>query len=174
MDDVKARLTPSQTIGPFFRHGLEWAVAARLPPLAEDEWMIQGAVIDALGMGVSDAMLEVWQPALPPRSTRSVAQGFQRVYTDEAGRFAFVVRRSGPGPCVAHVTVFARGLLVELRTRVYVGASTDALRECSELRSLPEERLATLLASTMDSEHRTLEWSVRLQGDRETVFFSYS
>ncbi|MGH9314078.1 MAG: protocatechuate 3,4-dioxygenase subunit alpha, partial [Vicinamibacterales bacterium] len=113
---MSAPVTPSQTIGPFFHEGLDWAVARRAAH-KNDEWRVGGMVADANGDGVPDAMLEVWQPA----------GVFQRVYTDRAGRFAFRVRRETNDPAIAHVTVFARGLLHELRTRVYVGATLDEL-----------------------------------------------
>jgi hypothetical protein len=41
----------------------------------------------------------------------------------------------------------------------------------AELRTVPAGRLATLLPSRVDAGTRTLEWSIRLQGDGETVFF---
>jgi len=156
---MNAPETPSQTIGPFFHDGLEWALTRRDRDLQDGEWLVGGAVLDANGAGVPDAMLEVWQTL-----------GFQRLFTNAAGRFEFVVRRDADDG-IAQVTVFARGLNGALRTRLYAAATADALRARPELAQVPPERLSTLAASAADAARRTLEWSIRLQGDRETVFF---
>lgn len=155
---MSAPLTPSQTIGPFFHEGLEWALTRR-GDLRDGEWLVCGAVVDGNGDGVPDAMLEV-------RHTG----GFQRLFSDRAGRFTFVVRRDADDG-IAHVTVFARGLQGAVRSRLYAAARAEALGSRPELAHVPRERLATLLPSGADDARRTLEWSVRLQGDRETVFF---
>jgi protocatechuate 3,4-dioxygenase alpha subunit len=155
---MRPPLTPSQTIGPYFHDGLAWNATGRAVNLNDDEWLVGGAVRDANGDGVPDAMLEVW---LPPAS-------FQRVCTDAAGRFAFVIRR---GDAIAHVTIFGRGLQGLLRTRLYATATADDLRARPELAQVPVDRLATLVPSNADTGRRALEWSIRLQGDGETVFF---
>jgi protocatechuate 3,4-dioxygenase, alpha subunit len=170
----EARLTPSQTIGPFFHDGLGWAVTPQdrpVGPLTNDEWRVVGRVLDADGEGVPDAMLEIWQP-LASQGHDATAPRFQRIYTDEAGRFTFTIHQTRDEPAVAHVTIFARGLLVGLRTRMYAGGTRDQLAALEDLRRVPRERLPTLMPSTSDAERRTLEWSVRLQGARETVFFA--
>jgi protocatechuate 3,4-dioxygenase alpha subunit len=156
---MNAPLTPSQTIGPFFHEGLEWALTRRDGDLRDGEWLVGGAVVDANGAGVPDAMLEVWQ-----------TPGFQRLFTDGAGRFEFVVRRDMED-AVADVTLFARGLNGALRTRLYATATVDVLRARPELALVPRERLTTLVPDAADAARRTLEWSIRLQGDGETVFF---
>ena len=156
-----APLTPSQTIGPFFHEGLEWSVSRRGGDLQDGEWLVVGSVLDANGAGVPDAMLEVFAIR---------RDGFQRLFTDAAGRFAFVARLDGAGGLV-HVTVFARGLQCALHTRLYAVETVETLRARPELVHVPPERLATLLPSGADDTRRMLEWSVRLQGDDETVFF---
>jgi protocatechuate 3,4-dioxygenase alpha subunit len=157
---MSAPETPSQTIGPNFHDGLEWAVSRRAGDLRDGEWLVGGVVLDGNGAGVLDAMLEVWQPP----------GAFQRVFTDGDGRYAFVVRLDS-GEAIAHVTVFARGLLGPLRTRLYAGATAASLGARSELSGVPRERLATLAPLNTDAAKRTLDWSIRLQGDGETVFF---
>ena len=156
---MNAPETPSQTIGPFFHEGLEWALTRRDGGLRDGEWLVGGAVVDANGAGVPDAMLEVRQ-----------THGFQRLFTDAAGRFEFVVRRDADDG-IAHVTLFARGLNRALRTRLYAAATSDGLHARPELALVPRERLMTLVSDGADAARRTLEWSIRLQGDRETVFF---
>jgi protocatechuate 3,4-dioxygenase, alpha subunit len=159
---MSAPETPSQTIGPFFHEGLGWALRRRSDDLQEGEWLVAGSVLDGKGDGVPDAMLEVL--------LMYKGGGFYRLFTDASGRFAFAVRRDAEN-IVANVTIFARGLLGALWTRFYPAATLDALRACPELADVPPERLATLLPASADATRRTLDWSIRLQGDHETVFF---
>jgi protocatechuate 3,4-dioxygenase alpha subunit len=157
-------VTPSQTIGPFFHEGLAWAVTTG-DRRGAGESLVVGTLTDARGDGVSDGLLEIWQPG------RARAE-FQRVATGMDGRFAFSVTHAGDGPAMAHVTLFARGLNGALRTRVYVGASVAQLKTIAEFRHVSEERLATLIASSADPTERTYRWPIRLQGTDETVFFA--
>ena len=55
--------TASQTVGPFFRIGLEQLYISDLVPLAAggDKMVIHGCVTDGDGKPVSDAILEIWQ-----------------------------------------------------------------------------------------------------------------
>jgi protocatechuate 3,4-dioxygenase, alpha subunit len=162
-------VTPSQTVGPFFRDGMAWLyTVASAEQLGEDDVLVEGAVLDGDAQPVDDALLEIWQPDAAAESDGRLVPGFQRVATDAAGRFAFVVRRSGGGAAMAHVIVMARGLLRALRTRVYLGVSADELRTLEALRDVPEPALATLIAAPCNGRH---EWSVRLQGPDETLFF---
>jgi protocatechuate 3,4-dioxygenase alpha subunit len=173
--DPSTPLTPSQTIGPFFHEGLEWLVHDRTAGSRRDEheWIVAGAVTDGNGAGVPDALLEIWQPGRPPSpaDTDSIPTDLQRVYTAADGRYTFTIRRPANEPAVAHITLFARGLLAELRTRLYMDDSRERVVTRAELRTVPAGRLATLLPSRVDAGTRTLEWSIRLQGDGETVFF---
>jgi protocatechuate 3,4-dioxygenase alpha subunit len=79
------------------------------------------------------------------------------------------------------VTVFSRGLLKPLWTRLYFpdepGNAVDPI-----LKLVPSERRTTLIArrsgesagnSLEDSRESILEWNVVMQGDGETVFFDY-
>ena len=111
-----SQLTPSQTIGPFFHEGLKWAIQP--PSDSPDTIRVNGQVLDRDGKPVNDALIEVWQPAWgePPFG------GLQRVISDDIGRFAFLMPKPGGGQAHASVTVFARGLLHALFTRVYLQA----------------------------------------------------
>ena len=75
----------------------------------------------------------------------------------------------GAAPCL-DVTIFARGLLKPLRTRVYL-APEAAVRADPILAAIAgSPRLATLIAKPAgEAEYR---WDVRLQGEGETVFFA--
>ena len=63
------------------------------------------------------------------------------------------------------MTVFARGLLHRLLTRVYLPGADDAL-----LAGLPADRRETLLATQDGDGYR---FDVRLQGEGETVFLAH-
>jgi protocatechuate 3,4-dioxygenase alpha subunit len=154
--------TPSQTIGPFFIEALKWAVELAVTP--SDGVRVSGRVLDRDGQGVSDALLEIWQPDWPGGQPLA---GLQRVATDDQGRFGFFMPKARAGQVHANVTVFARGLLCGLFTRVYLHPSEDAA--ALELPAgVPAERRATLLARRADDGYR---WDIRLQGEAETVFF---
>lgn len=179
--------TPSQTVGPFFRIGMEALYTPDLAPNSADRIAISGRVLDGDAAPVNDAVLEIWQAnALGkyahPDDARALPltagfTGFGRVPTDAEGRFRFSTIKPGsvPGPRgVAQaphlvVAVFMRGLLIHLLTRVYFpdepGNASDPV-----LQLVPADRRATLVARR---SAEGLEWNVILQGDNETVFFDY-
>jgi protocatechuate 3,4-dioxygenase alpha subunit len=137
--------TPSQTIGPFF------AVALGREEMVEREaTSIEGTVFDGAGDGVSDAYVELWD-----------GRHFGRCPTDERGRFSFVTAR--PEPPYIDVSVFARGLLQRLVTRIYL-APDRADPVLAEL----GDRASTLIAQ---DDGGVLRFDIHLQGERETVFF---
>lgn len=154
-----ASLTPSQTIGPFFHEGLEWAIAPTGTQLGGVR--ITGHVLDRDGKGVADALLEIWQPGWPPAA-------FQRMATDDDGRFSFHMPAPTAWQVHANVTVFARGVLRELFTRVYLHPRDDAAA-LDLPDGIPDARRATVTATRTDAD--SFRWDVRLQGEGETVFF---
>jgi protocatechuate 3,4-dioxygenase alpha subunit len=154
-----AKLTPSQTIGPYFHEGMQWAVAPAAT--AAGAVNVAGRVLDRDGKPVGDAVLEVWQPGWS-------AAPFQRVYTSDAGAFAFAMPQPVAGQQHANVTVFARGLTNGLFTRVYLHAADDPAK-VQLPPGVPRERAGTLIARR--DAKGTYQWDVRLQGEGETVFF---
>jgi protocatechuate 3,4-dioxygenase alpha subunit len=66
------------------------------------------------------------------------------------------------------MTVFARGLLNRLFTRIYLPGEHLAAEPL--LASLPEERRETLVAV---ADEQGLRFDIRLQGDNETVFLRF-
>jgi protocatechuate 3,4-dioxygenase alpha subunit len=68
------------------------------------------------------------------------------------------------------VSVFARGLLRRLVTRIYFPGE-PANADDFALGLVPPERRATLIASTIAGREGVLTWDVHLQGPEETVFF---
>jgi protocatechuate 3,4-dioxygenase alpha subunit len=68
------------------------------------------------------------------------------------------------------VSVFTRGLLRRLITRIYF-PSEESNEEDSVLNLVGPERRGTLVASKIEGRDGALEWNVVLQGPEETVFF---
>lgn len=184
------RPTASQTVGPFFKIGLPDDGRAELvPPDDPDALRLGGVVLDGAGQPVDDALIEIWQAnragryAHPEDSRAGIPledgfDGFGRCATDQDGLYGFVTVKPGsvPGPegdmQAPHieVSVFARGLLKRLATRVYFPDETEANEADPVLSSIedPAQR-STLVAQPEDG---SLRFDIRLQGDGETTFFS--
>jgi protocatechuate 3,4-dioxygenase alpha subunit len=181
--------TPSQTVGPFFSFALLGTVGNELVPAGtRGAIRIEGTVFDGDGEPVPDAMVEVWQanaagryadPA-DPRHDLPSTEGFTglgRCGTEDGGRFSFVTVKPGvvPGvdglPQAPHidVSVFARGLLKHLVTRIYFPDEVEANAADTLLSSLDPDVAATLVA-TPDGD--VLRFDIRLQGEGETVFLA--
>ena len=172
--------TPGQTVGPFFGFALPFAGGPDLvPPAHPDAVQLTGRVLDGDGAPVPDALLEIWQadPAgQVPQRAGSLARdpfaftGWGRAATDRDGAYRFTTVRPGAiggGVPFIAMTVFARGLLHHLFTRVYLpGTADDRL-----LSSLAPKRRATLVAV---ADGPRLRFDVRLQGPDETVFLDFA
>ncbi|KQS59223.1 protocatechuate 3,4-dioxygenase subunit alpha [Geodermatophilus sp. Leaf369] len=181
------RTTPSATVGPYLAIGLTWpdgpfAVAEGTPGAV---WL-RGRVLDGNGDVVPDAMVETWQAdpdgrfAHPddPRgaATTEGFRGFGRSDTRD-GEYAVCTLKPGPVPDgeggwqAPHVdvSVFARGLLDRVVTRVYFADEADANATDPVLAGLSAEQQATLVARPTEDGYRL---DVHLQGDSETVFFA--
>lgn len=164
-------LTPSQTIGPFFLEGLRWAIDGAPRDFGVSVVRVTGCVLDRDGEPVPDALVEIWQPALAAWAYPGARlPGFQRVDTRQGGRFEFWVEEPRGVSTFADVTVFARGLLNGLFTRVYLPPGDDPAATPVPS-AVPEGRRATLVARRCETHPRTYEWNIRLRGDDETVFF---
>jgi protocatechuate 3,4-dioxygenase, alpha subunit len=184
--------TPSQTVGPFFSFALttEKCSVRRIagPQAKGEKVLLMCRVLDGDGLPVPDAMLEIWQadadgkynhPDDAQHETADPAcSGFGRMGTSDEGSCEFETIKPGrvPGPGnvlqASHLSlaVFARGMLKQLYTRVYF-AGDPANDEDPVLALIPAERRESLMAYP-DRENRGLwRFDVRLQGDRETVFF---
>jgi protocatechuate 3,4-dioxygenase alpha subunit len=70
------------------------------------------------------------------------------------------------------VTVFMRGQLKQLLTRIYF-PDEPANAGDPILGLVPAERRATLVGRRLPQGKATLQWNLHLQGDEETVFFDY-
>ena len=74
------------------------------------------------------------------------------------------------------VTIFMRGLLRHLYTRIYfddAGGSATANAADPVLQPSPAESRSTLIARPSSKAKGELEWNVVLQGKDETVFFDW-
>jgi protocatechuate 3,4-dioxygenase alpha subunit len=187
---MSLRATTSQTVGPFFKIGLEWLYRDNLAGegVSGERVTIQGRVFDGDGLPVPDAVLEIWQAnshgkyshtedtqkkLLEPSFT-----GYGRVPVSPQGVFRFVTIKPGsvPGPHgkeqAPHlaISIFMRGLLKRLVTRMYF--PDEVLNDSDPILNLVEpSRRATLIAKKTAGLPGTLEWNVVLQGTDETVFF---
>jgi protocatechuate 3,4-dioxygenase, alpha subunit len=187
---MSPRATTSQTVGPFFDIGLArlYVVDLTVPGVPGEPVEIQGRVLDGDGQGVPDALIEIWQANAHgkyahPEDTQDKPldvgfQGYGRVPTTADGTFRFKTIKPGrvPGPDdrlqAPHIVVslFARGLLRRLVTRIYF--PDDPTNSDDYVLNLVEmSRRDTLIAKRADERDGVLEWCVVLQGPGETVFF---
>jgi protocatechuate 3,4-dioxygenase alpha subunit len=181
--------TPSATVGPYLAIGLSWedgpsAVAEGTPGAI---WL-RGRLTDGNGDVVPDGLVETWQadpegrfdhPDDPRgRSSYPGFRGFGRSMTVEGGEYAVRTLKPGRVPDgdgglqAPHVdvSVFARGMLDRVVTRIYFADEAQANAEDAVLRSLPDDASRqTLIAQPTEDGYRL---DIALQGDTETVFFA--
>ena len=180
--------TPSQTIGPYFGFALPSESGPLVVPEGtEGAIRIEGRILDGAGEPVPDALIETWQADRDgrfahPDDPRGAVEwkrfrGFGRCPADAQGRYSILTLKPGPVPGpddttqAPHisVSVFARGLLARLVTRIYFGDEQERNAEDPVLRGLGEPERGTLIAAAVDGGYR---FDIRLQGEDETLFFS--
>jgi protocatechuate 3,4-dioxygenase alpha subunit len=191
-------ITPSQTVGPFFKYGLtpdgqyDWndAFASNLvtPDTSGERIRVEGRVFDGDGQPVPDCMLEIWQADAQgrfsdPQDKRALPnssfKGFGRCGTDANGGYAFDTIKPGQvadpdgKPQAPHLlaAIFARGMLLQNYTRIYFdGETANAADPVMAL--VPANRRDTLIAMRQPGNGTAVyRFDIRLQGDNETVFF---
>ena len=170
--------TPSQTVGPFFAVELPFSDGPYVvPDGTEGAIWLRGRVIDGAGEPIPDALVETWQPDADG-SFDSDFRGFGRSGTDDEGGWEILTLKPGKVPAndggwqAPHVavSVFARGLLRNLTTRVYFEDEAEANASDPVLTALPDDQArATLIAVREDGGYRL---DIHLQGPHETVFFA--
>ena len=185
--------TPSQTVGPFFHYALLDENRSELVPSDHPSAVrIEGTVYDGAGEVVPDAMVEIWQANQAGRYAHPADgrehlpleegfPGFGRCGTDDEGRCGFVTVKPGPvpgpdggGPQQApHITVsvFARGLLKPVVTRIYFPDEEEANAADPVLSSIEDPGLRKTLVARDEGGY--LRFDVRLQGEDQTVFFGF-
>jgi protocatechuate 3,4-dioxygenase alpha subunit len=187
---VRLFASGSQTVGPYLHIGLTWLNTAKIagPGVKGERIIVQGRLLDGDGKAVSDALIEIWQANAAgkyahaeDRQKKALEKGFRgfgRIPTDARGGFRFATIKPGrvPGPGdtlqAPHlaVTIFMRGLLKQLSTRLYFPGE-PANAQDPVLQRVPAARRATLIAKK--KSRGILQWNIVLQGKDETVFFDY-
>jgi protocatechuate 3,4-dioxygenase alpha subunit len=180
--------TPSQTVGPFFHFALPYEHGPQVAgPDRPGVFRLSGRVLDGAGTPLPDALVEIWQadergrfvtePGVFAEVTGGGFRGFGRSATDADGVYEFhTVKPAGvptedgraQAPHLA-MSVFARGMLRRVATRVYFDDEPDNQVDplLAAVAVLGEQRRDTLVATRTDDGYR---FDVHLQGDNETVF----
>jgi protocatechuate 3,4-dioxygenase alpha subunit len=184
---VSPEPTPSQTVGPFFHDALLDIDRSELVSSDHPEAIkIRGTVYDGAREVVPDAMVEIWQANRAGRydhpaddredlSLDEDFSGFGRSGTDARGEFSFLTVKPGPVPNgklqAPHVmvSVFARGLLKRLVTRIYFPDEEEANAVDPVLSSIEDQKLRRTLIAR--DEGSALRFDIHLQGDGQTAFF---
>jgi protocatechuate 3,4-dioxygenase alpha subunit len=189
-------ITPSQTAGPYFAYALTPGTTYAYQALVENDLTtpdaigetiaITGRLLDGAGKPLPDAFLELWQADGTGRYSsgehrqNTSFKGFGRSPTSKDGVFSFrtvkpgAVEAPGGGKQAPHinVSIFARGILRRMFTRIYF-ADEAANAGDPVLALVPADRRETLLARR-DGETGGVPryvFDIHLQGDAETVFF---
>jgi protocatechuate 3,4-dioxygenase, alpha subunit len=191
---VTLDLTPSQTVGPYLALALPWADGPFVVPAdTPGAIVISGRVLDGAGEPLPDALVETWQadpdarfdhpddPRGPAKPAVPGFRGFGRCATDADGRYRMVTLRPGPLPCpdggteAPHidVSVFARGLLNRVLTRIYLPDQAEANAADPVLASIEDPRRRDTLIAVPEpgGQAGQFTFDIRLQGAGETVFF---
>jgi protocatechuate 3,4-dioxygenase alpha subunit len=174
--------TPSQTAGPFLSIGLRWSDGPHVVPAGTPGavWL-RGRVLDGAGEPVLDALVETWQAdpdgRFAGRQDTGDFRGFGRSETVD-GEYALLMLKPGPvpdaegrlqAPHVA-VSVFARGLLDRVVTRIYFADEPEANAGDGLLKALPDDAARATLTARSDADGYRLD--LVLQGSDETVFLA--
>ena len=186
--------TPSQTIGPFFHDALVDEDRSELvSPGHPSAIRVVGTVYDGAGDPVPDAMVEIWQANHAgryddPKDDREdlpldpeVFSGFGRSDTRDGGTFSFLTLKPGPVPGPlgqmqaphVSVSVFARGLLKRVVTRIYFPDEGEANAQDPVLSSIEDPGLREALVAR-DEGGGVMRFDIRLQGEDQTAFFGFA
>ena len=157
------RETPAQTVGPFLHLALD-DPALRDP--ADGDLTIHGRVFDGDGAGVPDAVVETWQWDGPFARCATGPDGTWSIQT----RCPPAVPTLDGTPQAPHLTVsvFARGLLDRLVTRLYFDG--EPANAADPGLGAAGDRAATLVAAADGPASYQLD--IHLQGPDESVFFA--
>ncbi len=195
---MKLKQSPSQTVGPFFAYGLTpQQFGYSFPSIADgtladernegERIHLAGRVLDGEGQPIADAMIEIWQANGHGRYNHPDDDrtdnyldpdfsGFGRVGTGADGGYRFETVKpgqigDGQAPHVT-LTIFMRGMLSHVYTRVYFNDEETANLADRVLSLVPQDRKDTLIAKREERDGTTVyRFDVHMQGERETVFF---
>ncbi|MBD7977355.1 protocatechuate 3,4-dioxygenase subunit alpha [Serpens gallinarum] len=196
------RETTSQTAGPYVHIGLALAAAGN-PTREQEIWnqmakpeapgehiTVIGRVFDGNGHLVRDSFLEVWQANHEgvydeEYSLDKPFNGFGRTATTFDAGSEWTIETVKPGvvkaadgrPQAPHINValFARGINIQLATRIYFDDEADANAADPVLNLIEQpERRQTLIATREERDGKVVyRFDIRIQGENETVFFDF-
>jgi protocatechuate 3,4-dioxygenase alpha subunit len=188
---VHIGLIPQQAGFDIFERNFSNVLAG--PDVSGERIRIEGRVLDGAGAPLKDVLLEIWQANAAGRYNHPADRqdkpldpafrGWGRAGSDfGSGLYSFdtikpgaVVGRRGHRLMAPHVNfwIVARGINIGLSTRMYfadeeVANAADPVLNIIE----PDIRRETLIAPRQVRDGTVLyTFDIRLQGERETVFF---
>jgi len=188
----KVKQTPTQTIGPFFAYGLtaiqygyhfsSFTNGDLLGDSTANQviW-INGKVYDGEGKTVHDAMIELLQADANGIYLKNANlkgfKGFGRLGTGTEADHSFTFKTIKPGSVkgqAPHINIilFMRGSLHTLYSRLYFSDEATLNKTDPILSEIPESRKNTLIAERTEIDGKIIfNFDIRMQGDKETVFF---
>ena len=181
--------TSSQTVGPFFAYGLTAqqyqydfpslvSGDLRKKDLVGQKINVKGQVIDGNDTPIHDALVEIWQA--DPNGNYDTNPngkffGFGRMGTGSEDFVGFNFKTYKPGKTEPNsaphinITVFARGMLNHLFSRIYFSDEEEENKKDLLLNEIDTSLRPRLIAEKEnENEYR---FDIYLQGDKETVFF---
>ena len=181
--------TSSQTVGPFFAYGLAAqqyqydfpslvSGDLRKKDLLGQKINVKGQVIDGNDTPIHDALVEIWQA--DPNGNYDTNPngkffGFGRMGTGSGDFVGFNFKTYKPGKTAPNsaphinITVFARGMLNHLFSRIYFSDEEEENKKDLLLNEIDTSLRSRLIAEKEnENEYR---FDIYLQGDKETVFF---
>jgi protocatechuate 3,4-dioxygenase alpha subunit len=195
---MKLTATTWQTVGPFFRIGLErfYVNDLTVPGIPGEHIEIHGRIIDGDEQPVPDAVIEIWQAdaygnyfgeqsatgssetGANDKKGEPTFRGFGRIATSDDGAFHFKTIKPGQVPApdgtlqAPHiaVSIFMRGLLRRLTTRAYFPDEPSNDTDFA-LHKVDPARVYTLIVQSSAERPELYEWNIVLQSANETVFF---
>lgn len=179
---MKALTSPSQTAGPFVSLGTAWSAdGAMVGPGETGTITLSGFVIDGAGEPVTDGLLEFWQADGQGRfgpAGGAAWTGFSRALTGADGAYRLVTVKPGAVPLEdgrpqaphINVSIFARGLLQRLVTRVYF--SDEEANAADPVLALLAPDLRTRMVAVHEPGTVGYRLDLHLQGPQESVFFA--
>lgn len=178
--------TPWQTVGPFFHYALPYDSGPLVAgPSRAGCFTLHGHVYDGRGDPIPDSLVEIWQadeagrfvssPGIFQAPATEGFRGFGRSATDTDGHYTFTTVKPAAVPTAdgmaqaPHIamSMFARGMLRRVVTRVYFDDEPDANDSDPLLTSLDPMQAASLVAKPDAEGYR---FDLRLQGPDETAF----
>ncbi|MGE0230739.1 MAG: protocatechuate 3,4-dioxygenase subunit alpha [Flavobacteriaceae bacterium] len=184
--------TPSQTAGPYVHIGTVPRVAGLETRTQEklnvsglgvgEPIVIEGVIHDGGNQLVRDAVLEIWQADGKGHFDTTGHKGWARAHCDlKTGEYRFETVKPGKvawhdGRMQApHITlmIFARGMNIQLQTRIYFDDEAQANATCPVLTRVPAGQMRDSLIARRQGEGTplTYRFEVRCQGPEETAFF---